>query len=112
MDSGHFLDKLPFKRGWVHCVGIGGVGVSALAEVLLDGGYKISGSDLEINANCLALQERGARIGQGHCVENLPPEKCCGLITTSAAQLNNVESVELMRRGVLALRRGEFLSDT
>ena len=111
MDSVHFLDKLPFKRGWIHCVGIGGVGVSALAELLLDGGYKISGSDLEFNANCAALTARGARIGQGHKLENLPPGDCCGVITTSAAQLNNVESVELMRRGVLALRRGEFLSE-
>ena len=106
-----FLAKLPFKKGWVHCVGVGGIGVSALAQLLLEGNYKVSGSDLEANSNTRAVTNAGGVVGVGHDRKNLPPELCTGAIISAAVDLKNVEVAELLRQGVLTLRRGEFLGE-
>ena len=65
------LEKLPVTVDSLHCVGIGGIGVSAIAELLLEGGFRISGSDQEYNENCVRLAELGADIAPaGHRLDN------------------------------------------
>ena len=106
------LEKLPVPCDSMHCVGIGGIGVSAIAELLLEGGFIISGSDQEYNENCDRLSGLGAVIAPaGHRVENLPSADCGGVIMTSAAALSNVEVAGMLRRGVMAWKRGEFLGE-
>ena len=58
--------KLPSELGPIHFVGIGGIGMSGIAEVLLNIGYKVQGSDASDNANVKRLRERGASVFVGH----------------------------------------------
>ena len=112
MAKNDILKKLPLDPYSVHCIGIGGIGVSAIAELLLDCGCKISGSDAEFNSNCAHLAERGAVISAaGHRVENIPAYPIGGAIMTAAADLNNPEAKALLRSNVMLWRRGEFLGE-
>ena len=54
--------KLPRELGPIHFVGIGGIGMSGIAEVLINLGYKVQGSDTTENANVLRLREKGATV--------------------------------------------------
>ena len=63
--------RLPDKLGPIHFVGIGGIGMSGIAEVLLNLGYKIQGSDAYENANVARLRAKGALIHIGHHAQNL-----------------------------------------
>ena len=58
--------KLPDKLGPIHFVGIGGIGMSGIAEVLLNLGYQVQGSDASESANVLRLRGKGALIHIGH----------------------------------------------
>jgi UDP-N-acetylmuramate--alanine ligase len=60
-----------FKPQPVHFVGIGGIGMSGLAEVLLELGYRVSGSDLKSSPVTQRLAERGAAIFEGHAAQNV-----------------------------------------
>lgn len=112
MKEAKFLEKLPLSRPAVHCIGIGGIGVSALAELLLEGNFAVSGSDGEVNNICEELRKKGAVIApSGHRVENLPANGCGGAIMTAAVNSNNVEVRELLRQGVMVWSRGEFLAE-
>jgi UDP-N-acetylmuramate-alanine ligase len=64
-----------FKLGPVHFVGIGGIGMSGLAEVLIDLGYPVSGSDLKLSTVTERLAARGATVHEGHRQENLGSRK-------------------------------------
>ncbi len=106
-----FFRKLPLSRGPVHCVGIGGAGVSTLAEILLEAGIRVSGSDLVDNDKCRKLRSLGGMIAPpGHRAGNLPYE-CAGVIATSAARADNPELAAARSRGVRVWRRGEFLAE-
>lgn len=112
MNKGQFLQSLPLEQRKIHCVGIGGAGVSALAEILLEAGFEITGSDMETNENIQRLQSCGARIAiAGHDAKNLDSDGYGGGIMTAAAQLSNPETAELLRRGVMVWKRGEFLGE-
>ena len=63
--------KLPSELGPIHFVGIGGIGMSGIAEVLLNLGYTVQGSDASDNANVKRLRERGAKVFIGHDAEHL-----------------------------------------
>lgn len=100
------------KHPSVHCIGIGGIGVSAIAELLLECGCRVSGSDTEINSTCRHLSELGAVIAPaGHREENLPEGPCGGVIMTAAASFRNPEAAAMLRRGVMLWKRGEFLGE-
>ena len=112
MMKNSILEKLPINFPSVHCIGIGGVGVSAIAELLLDCNCKVTGSDTEFNSVCQYLTTRGAVIAPaGHREENLPAGECGGVIMTAAASLDNPEAVAMLRRGVMLWKRGEFLGE-
>ena len=98
----------------VHIIGCCGAGCAPLARILLEKGFRVSGSDLLDNAAAESLRRHGARIAPaGHRIENLPPENDGLLIVrTSAAGPDNPEIAEAIRRGLSVLRRGEALAIT
>ena len=59
------------KKNKVHFVGIGGIGMSGIAELMLDLGYKIQGSDININENILRLKKRGIKFFNNHNKDNI-----------------------------------------
>ena len=63
--------KLPAEIGPIHFVGIGGIGMSGIAEVLINLGYTVQGSDASDSANVKRLRDKGASVAVGHAAENL-----------------------------------------
>ena len=63
--------KLPRELGPIHFVGIGGIGMSGIAEVLLNLGYQVQGSDAADSANVKRLRDKGAQVFIGHDAKNL-----------------------------------------
>jgi UDP-N-acetylmuramate--alanine ligase len=98
-----------FKPQPVHFVGIGGIGMSGLAEVLLELGYRVSGSDLRFSPLTDRLCERGALIYQGHKAENVGGAKA--VVVSSAVRPDNPEVVEARRLAVPVIPRGELLAE-
>ncbi len=92
-----------------HFVGIGGIGMSGIAQILLDMGYEVSGSDIRENANTRLLREKGARIYIGHREENLG--KAQVVVYSSAVRPDNPEIREARRRNIPVIPRGEMLAE-
>ncbi len=91
----------------IHFVGIGGIGMSAIAEVLLEEGYAVSGSDLKLSPITDNLARKGATIVQDHAAENI---RDAGLVViSSAVPLDNAEVREAQRRGIPVIKRAEML---
>lgn len=93
--------------GRIHLLGIGGAGQNALADLLLDMGYTVSGSDLKLSATTEALARRGVEIYQGQRAENL--DKVTLVVTTAAAGADNSELLEAGRRGLPVLQNAEMV---
>jgi UDP-N-acetylmuramate--alanine ligase len=98
-----------FKPQHVHFVGIGGIGMSGLAEVLLELGYRVSGSDLKFSAITERLAKNGAIIFQGHKAENVAGAKA--VVVSSAVQIDNPEVEEARRLAIPVIPRGELLAE-
>ena len=98
-----------FKLQPVHFVGIGGIGMSGLAEVLIELGYPVSGSDLKLTPATARLAARGAAIFEGHAAENLSGAKA--VVVSSAVRRDNPEVVEARRLGIPVIPRGELLAE-
>ena len=98
-----------FKPQPVHFIGIGGIGMSGLAEVLLELGYRVSGSDLRFSPLTERLAARGAVIHQGHKAENLCGAKA--VVVSSAVRSDNPEVVEARRLAIPVIPRGELLAE-
>lgn len=98
-----------FKPQPVHFVGIGGIGMSGLAEVLLELGYRVSGSDLKLSPVTERLAARGAVIHQGHQASNVAGANA--VVVTSAARADNPEILEARRLGIPVIPRGELLAE-
>ncbi|MEK6623868.1 MAG: UDP-N-acetylmuramate--L-alanine ligase [Bdellovibrionota bacterium] len=97
------------KNLTVHFVGIGGIGISAIAEILLDFGFKVSGSDISSGANVDKLKSRGVTIFIGHADENIFGANL--VVHSSAVDKNNVELQNARRMNIPVLNRAEILSD-
>ncbi len=93
----------------IHFVGIGGAGMSGIAEVLLEQGYKVSGSDLGENVATSRLRQRGASIWQGHAAENIAGADV--VVASSAISENNVEAAAARAGGVPVIPRAEMLGE-
>ncbi|MGD9898208.1 MAG: UDP-N-acetylmuramate--L-alanine ligase [Calditrichaceae bacterium] len=91
----------------IHFVGIGGIGMSGIAEILLELGHRVSGSDQQLSALTDYLKQKGAVIYEGHSAENLKEVDL--LVYTSAAKKDNPEILEAKRRGIPLIRRAEML---
>jgi UDP-N-acetylmuramate--alanine ligase len=83
--------KLPNEIGPIHFVGIGGIGMSGIAEVLINLGRKVQGSDLSDNANVKLLREKGATLFIGHDAANLGAAAV--VVVSSAVKRDNPELV-------------------
>ena len=93
----------------VHFTGIGGIGMSGLAEILLCRGFAVSGSDLRLSPVTARLESLGARIVAGHAAENIGEARV--LVVTSAASEENPEVREARRRSIPVVSRGELLAE-
>ena len=93
----------------VHFVGIGGIGMSGIAEVLLNLGYKISGSDLKRSSVTDRLKSLGAIVFEGHRAENVAGADV--VVTSSAINPANPEVVEASRLHVPVIQRAEMLAE-
>lgn len=93
----------------IHLVGIGGAGMSGIAEVLLNQGYEISGSDMGDTAVVRRLRSLGARIHVGHAAENLGDVQV--LVRSTAIDDDNPELVEARRRNIAVIPRAEMLAE-
>ena len=93
----------------VHFVGIGGVGMGGIAEVLINLGYAVQGSDVKLNAVTERLESLGARIHQGHTEAHLGEADV--VVVTSAIPPGNVEIVEAYRRRIPVVQRAEMLAE-
>src|SRR5690606_732302 len=98
-----------FKPQPVHFVGIGGIGMSGLAEVLLELGYRVSGSDLRLSPVTERLAARGAAIYEGHDASHVVGANA--VVVTSAARADNPEILEARRLGIPVIPRGELLAE-
>jgi len=92
----------------VHLIGIGGTGLSAIARVLLESGYQVSGSDRVLSPMAKALQTEGVRIHLGHQAENVEGAQI--VVRSSAIPDDNLEVVAAHKLGIPVLKRSEFLS--
>src|ERR1700681_1381497 len=93
----------------IHFVGIGGIGMSGIAEVLLNLGYKVSGSDLKSSSATQRLAGLGATVFEGHRAENIAGAEV--VVTSSAIALENPEVVEAHRLHVPVIQRAEMLAE-
>ncbi|MBQ4092266.1 MAG: UDP-N-acetylmuramate--L-alanine ligase [Firmicutes bacterium] len=96
-------------KGSVHFIAIGGIGMSALAKILLSMGYEVSGSDVQESAVVQALRGLGARIHIGHAAENVP-ENCGEIIYSTAIREDNPEVIRGREMGIPIVHRGELLA--
>jgi UDP-N-acetylmuramate--alanine ligase len=94
----------------IHFVGIGGIGMSGIAEILLDQGFTVSGSDAAASETTERLQKLGATVFQGHQPEHVAPD-VDALVYSSAVSLDNPEIVEARRRKIPIIRRAEMLAE-
>jgi UDP-N-acetylmuramate--alanine ligase len=103
---GHFLFA-PTQR--IHFIGIGGIGMSGIAEILLTMGYSVSGSDLRRSAVTDRLVGLGARIFEGHAAANAAASDV--VVTSSAVARDNPEVVEARERKIPVIQRAEMLAE-
>src|SRR5450432_3159689 len=93
----------------IHFVGIGGIGMSGIAEVLLNLGYKISGSDLKRSSVTERLKSLGAVIFEGHGAENVSGAEV--VVTSSAINAGNPEVAEAHKLHIPVIQRAEMLAE-
>jgi len=98
-----------FNPQHVHFAGIGGIGMSGIAEVLLNLGYEISGSDLKLSPITQRLEGMGARIYEGHAPSNVAGARV--LVVSSAVDEHNPEVEEARRLQIPVIPRGEMLAE-
>ena len=101
--------KLPLDVGPIHFVGIGGIGMSGIAEVLLNHGYVVQGSDLKSSKITQRLEKMGALVFEGQAAGNLEGAEV--VVISSAIKPGNPELDEARRRGLPVVRRAEMLAE-
>jgi len=99
----------PINIGILHFVGIGGIGMSGIAEVMHNFGYRVQGSDIGENANIERLRDLGIKVMIGQKAENL--EQVSGIVCSSAIKADNPEVVEARARKLPVIRRAEMLAE-
>lgn len=93
----------------IHMVGIGGAGMSGIAEVLLNQGYEVSGSDMSDSAVVRHLRDLGAHVAVGHAAENVGDVQV--LVKSTAINDENPELIEARRRNIAIIPRAEMLAE-
>ncbi len=93
----------------VHFVGIGGIGMSGIAEILLNQGFEVSGSDMNLSEITDRLERIGIKIYEGHKTENLSDVDV--LVYSSAVNINNPEVKSAIERKIPVIKRSEMLAE-
>ena len=101
---------MPLRRSYrVHFVGIGGIGMSGIAEVLLNLGYTVSGSDLSEGETSIRLRQLGATVFKGHHSDNL--KDADAVVISSAVRADNPEVVAARDKNIPVIPRAEMLAE-
>jgi UDP-N-acetylmuramate--alanine ligase len=103
------MRALPLDIGLIHFVGIGGIGMSGIAEVLHNLGYKVQGSDVADGANTRRLAELGIKVFIGHRADNVGAAQV--IVVSSAVKKDNPEVLAARARFVPVVRRAEMLGE-
>ncbi|MCA1529320.1 UDP-N-acetylmuramate--L-alanine ligase [Bradyrhizobium yuanmingense] len=101
--------RLPREIGPIHFVGIGGIGMSGIAEVLANLGYAVQGSDAADNYNLDRLRKKGAKVSVGHKAENIDGAEV--VVVSSAIKRDNPELMAARERRIPVVRRAEMLAE-
>ncbi len=108
------MRAMPLDIGTLHFVGIGGIGMSGIAEILNTLGYTVQGSDVAEGGNVVRLRKLGIPITVGHAAENIlgtDGEKPAAVVISSAIQKDNVELIAARQNGVPVVRRAVMLAE-
>ncbi len=100
---------VPFEIGPVHFIGIGGIGMSGIAEIMLRTGYQVQGSDAKASANTERLEKLGAKIFVGHDAANV--EGAYAIVYSTAVKADNPEMVAGRAKRLPLVRRAEMLAE-
>jgi UDP-N-acetylmuramate--alanine ligase len=103
------MRAMPLDLGLIHFVGIGGIGMSGIAEVLHNLGYKVQGSDIADGANTRRLQEIGIKVAIGHRADNIASAQV--VVVSSAVKKDNPEVLAARARLLPVVRRAEMLGE-
>src|SRR5258708_13160982 len=101
--------KLPSDIGPIHFVGIGGIGMSGIAEVLINLGYTVQGSDASDSANVKRLRDKGAKIAIGHSAGALGDAEV--VVVSTAIKRDNPELTAARASRLPVVRRAEMLAE-
>ena len=101
--------RLPREIGPIHFVGIGGIGMSGIAEVLVNLGYAVQGSDASDNYNLDRLRKKGAKVSVGHKAENIDGAEV--VVVSTAIKRDNPELMAARERRIPVVRRAEMLAE-
>jgi UDP-N-acetylmuramate--alanine ligase len=101
--------RLPFDVGVVHFIGIGGIGMSGIAEVMHNLGYHVRGSDISESANVARLREKGIDVFIGHRPENV--EGADAIVVSTAVRRDNPEVLAARARHIPVVRRADMLAE-
>jgi UDP-N-acetylmuramate--alanine ligase len=101
--------KLPTDIGPIHFVGIGGIGMSGIAEVLINLGYTVQGSDASDSANVKRLRDKGAKVAIGHAAEHLGDAEV--VVVSTAIKRDNPELAAARAKRLAVVRRAEMLAE-
>ncbi|MBI2262601.1 MAG: UDP-N-acetylmuramate--L-alanine ligase [Caulobacterales bacterium] len=104
------LRPVPFDLGPVHFVGIGGIGMSGIAEIMLKIGYSVQGSDAKASANTERLGKLGARVFIGHDASHVS-DGVSAVVYSTAVKPTNPEMVVARERRIPLVRRAEMLAE-
>ena len=104
------LRPVPFDLGPVHFVGIGGIGMSGIAEIMLKIGYSVQGSDAKASANTERLEKLGAKIFIGHDAAHVS-DGVSAVVYSTAVKPTNPEMVVARERRIPLVRRAEMLAE-
>ena len=102
--------KLPLELGPIHFVGIGGIGMSGIAEVLMTLGYRVQGSDAKASKITDRLVKLGATVFEGQSAANIWADVSV-VVISSAIKKGNPELEEARRRNLPVVRRAEMLAE-
>ena len=103
------MKALPLSIGTIHFVGIGGIGMSGIAEVMHNLGYSVQGSDISENANVSRLRKAGIPVSIGHTAEAI--QGAAVVVTSSAVNTENVEVSAARERFIPVVPRAEMLAE-
>jgi UDP-N-acetylmuramate--alanine ligase len=103
------MRALPLNIGKIHFVGIGGIGMSGIAEVLHTLGYQVQGSDIAESANVRRLRTQGIRVAVGHDASNLGDAQV--VVVSTAVKLDNPEVTAARQNLIPIVRRAEMLAE-